>query len=80
MQVAIDEDIKDKIHAEQIKIMHGSIPVLLATNLIVILALSYGFSDVVPQSSITICIGLLLFMLVVRTGLYLNYKDKFDSS
>jgi len=74
----IKHSIKDKINAEQIRIMHGSIPVLLFINIFVVLALSYGFSDVVSHSSIKICLGLLLFMVVVRGGLYLNYKDKFD--
>lgn len=69
---------RDKIKAEQIRIMHGSIPTLLLTNIFVVLALSYGFSDVIPTSSITICIGLLLVMVLVRGGLYLHYKDKFD--
>ena len=69
---------RDKIKAEQIRIMHGSIPTLLLTNIFVVLALSYGFSDVIPTSSIAICIGLLLVMVLVRGGLYLHYKDKFD--
>ncbi len=59
--------------------MHGSIPLLLFTNFVVVLALSYGFSDVIPLSSIKICLGLLLFMMVIRGGLYFNYKNKLDS-
>jgi signal transduction histidine kinase/CheY-like chemotaxis protein len=78
LQLTIDENIKGKIHAEQIKIMHGSIPVLLFANIVVVLALSYGFSDVIEQSAINICLGLLFVMVMVRGGLYLNYKDKFD--
>lgn len=78
MPLTSNENIKDKIYAEQIKIIHDSIPLLLFINFVVVLALSYGFSDVVPQRSINICLGLLFFMVVVRAGLYLNYKDKFD--
>lgn len=69
---------QDKISAEQIRIMHGSIPMLLLTNIFVVLALSYGFSDVIPHRSVAICLALLLVMVLVRGGLYLYYKDKFD--
>lgn len=79
MPVIIDEHINEKIHTEQIKIIHSSIPVLLFTNVVAVSALSYGFSDLVQQSSINICLGLLLFMVVIRGGFYFNYKDKFDS-
>lgn len=79
MQLAKDEHIQDKIHAEQIKIMHSSIPLILFTNFVVVLALSYGFSDVVSQTSLKICLGLMFVMVAVRAGLYFNYKDKFDS-
>jgi len=78
LPVVIDEQINEKIHVEQIKIIHSSIPVLLFTNIVAVLALSYGFSDLIQQSSINICLGLLLFMVVVRGGLYYYYKDKFD--
>ncbi|MBA6362980.1 hypothetical protein H4J42_04430, partial [Colwellia sp. BRX8-8] len=79
MQLVKDEHIQDKIHAEQIKIMHSSIPLILFTNFVVVLALSYGFSDVVSQTSLKICLGLMFVMVAVRAGLYFNYKDKFDS-
>jgi signal transduction histidine kinase/CheY-like chemotaxis protein len=79
LQLVKDEHIQDKIHAEQIKIMHSSIPLILFTNFVVVLALSYGFSDVVSQTSLKICLGLMFVMVAVRAGLYFNYKDKFDS-
>ncbi|MBA6264486.1 hybrid sensor histidine kinase/response regulator [Colwellia sp. Bg11-12] len=79
MQLAKDEHIQDKIHAEQIKIMHSSIPLILFTNFVVVWALSYGFSDVVSQTSLKICLGLMFVMVAVRAGLYFNYKDKLDS-
>lgn len=79
MPVIIDEHINEKIHTEQIKIIHSSIPVLLFTNVVAVLALSYGFSDLVQQKSINICLVLLLIMVVIRGGFYFNYKDKFDS-
>lgn len=78
MSVDNQTSIKHKISAEQIRIMHSSIPVLLLANVFVVLALSYGFSDVVAHSSIKICLGLLLVMVLGRGGLYLYYKDKFD--
>ena len=73
-----DEPIKDKVHAEQIKIMHAAIPVILLTNILVVLALSYGFSDVVPYNAIKACLGLVILMVLIRTGLFLYYKDKFN--
>jgi signal transduction histidine kinase len=79
LQLAKDEHIQDKIHAEQIKIMHSSIPLILFTNFVVVWALSYGFSDVVSQTSLKICLGLMFVMVAVRAGLYFNYKDKLDS-
>lgn len=79
LPVIIDEHINEKIHTEQIKIIHSSIPVLLFTNVVAVLALSYGFSDLVQQKSINICLVLLLIMVVIRGGFYFNYKDKFDS-
>jgi signal transduction histidine kinase/CheY-like chemotaxis protein len=78
LPLTINEQIKDKVHAEQIKMMHGSTPVLLFINLMVGLALSYGFSDIVPASSIKIVLGLLLLMVVIRGSVYLKYKDKYD--
>jgi hypothetical protein len=36
--------MKDKIQAEQIRMMHSSIPVLLFINLMIGLAMSYGLS------------------------------------
>jgi signal transduction histidine kinase len=79
VQIAIDEHIKDKVNDEQIKLMHSSIPLLLFANLGGVSALSYGFSDVVPLSSIKICLALLLFMVVIRGILYLHYRKKIDS-
>jgi signal transduction histidine kinase/CheY-like chemotaxis protein len=79
LQLAKDEHIQDKIHAEQIKIMHSSIPLILFTNFVVVWALSYGFSDVVSQTSLKICLGLMFVMVAVRAGLYFNYKNKLDS-
>ena len=73
-----DEYINDKIHAEQIKIMHGSIPVLLFINLMLGCTLSYGFSDVVSSNSIKVCLSLLLLMLTIRAAFYLKYKNNFD--
>jgi signal transduction histidine kinase/CheY-like chemotaxis protein len=78
LQETIDEHIKGEIHAAQIKMMHGSIPVLLFINLMIGLALSYGFSDLVPPSAIKLCLGLLVLMVVIRASVYFNYKDKFD--
>ena len=70
--------IQDKISAEQIRMMHSSVPILLFANIFVVLALSYGFSDVVAHSSIKVCLGLLIVMVLARGGLYLYYKDKFE--
>jgi two-component system, sensor histidine kinase len=78
LQGVIDEHIKDKVHAEQIKIMQDSIPVLLFVNLMIGLALSYGFSDVVSPHVINVFIGLLLFMVLIRGGFYFYYKNKFN--
>jgi signal transduction histidine kinase len=58
--------------------MHSSVPILLFANIFVVLALSYGFSDVVAHSSIKVCLGLLIVMVLARGGLYLYYKDKFE--
>jgi signal transduction histidine kinase/CheY-like chemotaxis protein len=58
--------------------MHSSVPVLLFANIFVVLALSYGFSDVVAHNSIKVCLGLLIVMVLARGGLYLYYKDKFE--
>lgn len=78
MQLHIDEGIDEKIYTEQIKMMHGSIPVLLFINLMIGFALSYGFSDVVPISSIQLCIALLLVMTVVRGAVYLKQRGNFN--
>jgi len=79
LQIAINEHIKDKVHAEQLKVMHSSIPLVLFVHAVVVLALSYGFSGIVSQTSLKICLGLMFLMLVVRGSLYFNYKDKVDS-
>jgi signal transduction histidine kinase len=78
LQASINEHLKDKIYAEQIALMHSSIPALLFINLIVGFAISYGFSDIVPLSTIIWCMGLLVFMVAVRASVYVYYKDKFD--
>ncbi|WP_158971173.1 hybrid sensor histidine kinase/response regulator [Paraglaciecola sp. L3A3] len=78
MPLTQDQSIKDKIHIEQIKIMHGSIPVLLFINLMVGCALSYGFSDVIPAASIYTCLSLLLVMVTIRSAFYLKYRNNFE--
>ncbi|MFQ3208118.1 MAG: signal transduction histidine kinase, partial [Glaciecola sp.] len=78
MSINTHSSIQDKIRAEQIRMMHSSVPILLFANIFVVLALSYGFSDVVAHSSIKVCLGLLIVMVLARGGLYLYYKDKFE--
>ena len=78
MSINTHSSIQDKIRAEQIRMMHSSVPILLFANIFVVLALSYGFSDVVAHSSINVCLGLLIVMVLARGGLYLYYKDKFE--
>lgn len=78
MQKTLDEQMQGKIHAEQIQMMHSSIPMLLFINLIIGFAISYGFSDIVPMSTIKVCLGLLVLMVVIRAIVYVYYKDKFD--
>lgn len=79
MQKTLDEQMQGKIHAEQIQMMHSSIPMLLFINLIIGFAISYGFSDIVPMSNIKLCLGLLVLMVVIRAIVYFYYKDKFDT-
>lgn len=79
LQIRIDEDITKKIYAEQIKLMHDSIPTLLFINIIIGLAISYGFSDIVSPAIIISCLSLLVLMVVIRTSIYIHYKNKFDS-
>jgi signal transduction histidine kinase/CheY-like chemotaxis protein len=78
LSINTHSSIQDKIRAEQIRMMHSSVPILLFANIFVVLALSYGFSDVVAHSSIKVCLGLLIVMVLARGGLYLYYKDKFE--
>lgn len=78
MQISLDEDITNKVHAEQIALMHSSIPTLLVINVLIGLAVSYGFSDLVPLATITLCLGLLILMVAIRASIYFYYKDKFD--
>ncbi|MDT0596364.1 ATP-binding response regulator [Glaciecola petra] len=79
MEEAIDDNMREQIHAEQIKLMHSSIPVLLFINLIIGMAISYGFSDIVPFYTIVLCLGLLVTMVLVRALFFLHYKNKFRS-
>lgn len=72
--------VEDKIHLEQIKLLHASIPSLLLVNVIVTLALAYGFWDVVPQQSILLCAGLIGLMALLRGGMFLAYKQNFKES
>lgn len=72
--------VEDKIHLEQIKLLHASIPSLLLVNTIVMLALAYGFWDVIPHQSILLCIGLVGLMVLIRGGLFLAYKQNFTES
>lgn len=72
--------VEDKIHLEQIKLLHASIPSLLLINTIVMLALAYGFWDVIPHQSILLCIGLVGLMVLIRGGLFLAYKQNFTES
>ena len=76
MQAAINKHLKDKTYAEQIALMHSSIPMLLFINFIIGLAISYGFSDVVPLNHIALCLGLLIVMVVIRAIVYIRFKDK----
>jgi signal transduction histidine kinase/CheY-like chemotaxis protein len=78
LSINTHSSIQDKIRDEQIRMMHSSVPILLFANIFVVLALSYGFSDVVAHSSIKVCLGLLIVMVLARGGLYLHYKDKFE--
>jgi signal transduction histidine kinase/CheY-like chemotaxis protein len=73
-----DDLIHDKIHIEQIKILHDSIPSLLLVNVLVGCALAYGFWDVIPHQSIVICLLLLLAMVLVRGVFFLGYKKHFN--
>ena len=69
--------VEDKIHLEQIKLLHASIPSLLLVNIIVTLALAYGFWDVIPHQSILLCVGLVGLMVLIRGSLFLAYKQNF---
>ncbi|AEP28238.1 sensor histidine kinase [Brumicola nitratireducens] len=72
--------VEDRIHLEQIKLLHTSIPSLLLVNVIVTLALAYGFWDVIPHQSILLCVGLVGLMVLLRGGLFLAYKQNFKES
>ena len=72
--------VEDRIHLEQIKLLHASIPSLLLVNVIVTLALAYGFWDVIPHPSILLCVGLVGLMVLLRGGLFLAYKQNFKES
>lgn len=76
MQAPNNEPLKDKIYAEQIALMHSSIPMLLFINLIIGVAISYGFSDIVPLEHIALCLGLLILMVMLRAIVYVRFKDK----
>ncbi len=80
MQLTTDQSINDKIYIEQIKIMHDAIPLLLFVNFMIGLALSYGFSDVVPWQSIMFCMTLLLAMVIIRGLIYFKLRDQFDEN
>lgn len=80
MYTESDNHINDKINTEQIKMLHDAIPSLLLVNVLVGLALAYGFWDVVSHQSILICLALLLVMVITRGAFFLSYKKYFKPS
>lgn len=77
MQVPVSKTQNQKILVEQIDILYRSLLPILAVNLVVSSALVFGLWDVVSQTTLSIWLGLMVFVLVIRVLNYLSYRYRF---
>ena len=72
--------LSDRILAEQLKTLYGSIGSLVLINLVVSSALVFAFWGVVEHIWLLAWMAAIVLMLVVRLGIYFSFKRKFDQS
>ena len=73
-----NQSTEQKILIEQVTMLFQSITSLVLINLIVCLCLAFAFWDIIPHPFIIAWCGLMLAMLLTRTGFYFSYKQNFS--